>query len=519
MKLDVRFSLKDVRRLAAIVMLSIVGSLPAFGLPFSPTAEVNTTNDGAPGKGTKFSMPEGSADIQTRQAYSLLRDYLESELGFVYDAEKPFFVVRVSTEVVDQGVVVLAPDRAASVANALIQGLLNAASGYYSGKAGSGESTPNQIKPLPGRRIHLWQKNLNVWFLKPDTEDAQFQNGIGIMWQGQLQSIDSNGEITTDISTSFDWLYSSYPYIKTNVIYPGEKGEIQEASAIFPKRDFAIDRVYYTITNAPSDWWSASASVKPSLFYNFKILFHGNVSVADFDSVRVYLPNTREKWWTIDIEKSLNIQKGYVGGSNHWHSVDESILPIGVLTAEIKLKDGTTVDYPFTMGKPGDKSNESADWVFSPEENAEGQIPSSVSALGRPEVLSFSKSANLIKVRFKVHGQNVHNGLVFFYDKDNASVGRSAFFRDRSSGSTLEGFDSGKFDNEDLATNSLTLKPIYLMDETGNPITNDSFARIEKCRVEVVDGVQYEAASTPSFTNWDYRAVSIMKDKDEDTGD
>jgi hypothetical protein len=273
------------------------------------------------------------------------------------------------------------------------------------------------------------------------------------------------------------------------------------------KKTVTITDASFWIDNTPNDWWSAGAQTKPSLIYNFRIYFSGDIAAADIEHAYVYLPNNNSHW-TLDVESGFNAASQKITDSGFWYSTNVRELPIGTLTAEIKLTSGAVSKFPFTMGIPGSISPGDKNYVYCQEDESLASFPSvSVPAVSRPTVTGISNIGSSISVSFTCNGSNVNNGYIWFFDGNRDYKGFFGYFRDGTSGA-----DSGKltggFHRSDGGSNTITLAATDIVDSNGDAITSTAFASISHCRVIVTDGSQYIA--TNGYANYDYRAISSM---------
>jgi hypothetical protein len=269
----------------------------------------------------------------------------------------------------------------------------------------------------------------------------------------------------------------------------------------------SIKGVGYIAVNAPTDWWNTSSSAKPSLSYNFTIYFNGSPSVS---TARVYLPNNSSFYWTLD-PSLYNSSTNSISEQGFWWTDDTRELPVGTMKAEVSLTDGTTLDYMFTMGIPGNKTNSGDAYAYSVEDETTPLYPQvTVPALQRATISSFQVSPTEIDISFSINGNNVNNGWIWFYDSSNVYIGRSPYFLDSSNGAVFGGLNLGKsFNNAEGQNNSVVLNNGQLFDSHGNAVSNSDFSRITHCRLVVIDGAQYVAAGK-GYTDYDYKAISTL---------
>jgi hypothetical protein len=267
----------------------------------------------------------------------------------------------------------------------------------------------------------------------------------------------------------------------------------------------SIDKVGFYIGTCTTDYWSSGASIKPYLAYYFKLYFSGDIAASDVEYARVYLPNGSTHYWTFDLANGFDAANKYIYGNGFCGSGNTMELPIGTMRAEIKLADGKSSTYDFTMGIPGNTSPGSYSYVYSADDETNGSS-SYAPALRRPSVTSFANSGSAITVGFAANGSNVHNGWVWFYTSSGTYVGAFYYFLDPTTGAV-----SPKLSGGFQAAGANTLSSIAagdIRDSSENSISASTFSTIAKCRVVVCDGLQYAASG--KYANYDYRAMSAF---------
>jgi hypothetical protein len=283
-------------------------------------------------------------------------------------------------------------------------------------------------------------------------------------------------------------------------------------SPVSSSANMTITHVGWSADSTPSDWWSATATNRPGLVYNFTLYFDGNVNASDIAYARVYLPGNKNLWWTFDLSNQFNGASKSIGGStNFWESDNFNELHFGTMTAEVKLVSGKLVDYDFVTGLPGGAANSGASIVYSPSAESTPSYPSvSSPAMTCPIVNSASFGGTGTTITFTVLGQNINNGRVWFYDAANNYIGKSMSFRDQTTGATNSIFGSGTFSRTSGSSNTVLVPSNGITDRSGNVISSAQYQTITHCRVYIYDGIQYATGSNPSYTDFDYRAISSL---------
>lgn len=267
----------------------------------------------------------------------------------------------------------------------------------------------------------------------------------------------------------------------------------------------SITEFGYFATNCAYDFYSSSSTNRPSLSYTFDIVFSGGLTSTDISSAKVYINNSN-LWWTLSTD-NFDESTQVLHGSGFWYTANMCELPVGMLTADIILTNGTELTKEITMGIPGSKTNQAYQYVYNADDETTPIYPSvTYKALRRPIITSFNRTTDSITISFKVVGDEVNNGFIWFYDSADNFIGRAAYFRDPSTGSCFSGLNSGTgFNSQDGNTN------IYIASSScilinNNLISATAFASISRARVVVLDGSQYETATRHG--SFDYRAIS-----------
>ena len=265
------------------------------------------------------------------------------------------------------------------------------------------------------------------------------------------------------------------------------------------------DVAWYIETIAP-DRWSDSVVDKPSLSYSFEVYFAEMLDSSDIKTARVYLPNS-SSYWDLDPDTTLDTVRNSVGyGVRYWLTANNDELPIGSLRAEIVLNNGTSSQYTFIMGKPGSVSPSSYAWVYSAQEVATPTYPStSTEALRRPTVTTLSFENGQLKTTFRIRGNNVRNGWIWYYDAGNQYVGRSPYFYNQKLDIGTATFSKGWFDSQADAENVLICNPNEIIKTNGSGCSLSEMNTISHCRLYVTDGAQYTG---DGVVQYDYRAMS-----------
>ncbi len=271
----------------------------------------------------------------------------------------------------------------------------------------------------------------------------------------------------------------------------------------------SILHVGWWIENLPNDIWAPDNSVKPSLTYNFQLILTEGTNKSDLVYARVYLPESTS-YWTLDIENNFDSSDSSISENGFWFSESDSILPIGILKAQIKLKNGTTSDFLFTMGRPSSIESDGYRYVYSPEEGTAPDMLTFIPALERATIHSFTKYSNQLIVDFGINGSCVNNGYIWYYDSERTYIGRSPLFLDKLTGLPSHLLLNSTFNHLNNETNICTLGQLDIIGNSNTTVTNEAFDRILYCRVVVTDGLQYTVGDNPRYGSYDYKAISSL---------
>ena len=253
----------------------------------------------------------------------------------------------------------------------------------------------------------------------------------------------------------------------------------------------------WVIENLPQSYWS---SPQPSTcYYDFWIYYTGNISLGDIEHARIY--NSGKTWkWDISLVEA-NFKSTNIGGWLRFYAGNApNTLPIGTLTAEIKLKNSIVSSYDKVIPAPGSTTTLGYSNVYTEEC---GTPPAnSIDMIKRPAVTgpSINYSEQTLSINFTIdHDIRVFNGWVWLYDESNYTVAYSkTHFKD--SVGALTSIISSSFSTDGTPnTVSITNDDLIFL-------TSKSFSDIKKFMVVVTDGNQF----TPQgkYTSYDCLAVS-----------
>jgi hypothetical protein len=243
------------------------------------------------------------------------------------------------------------------------------------------------------------------------------------------------------------------------------------------------------------------------LTYSFTIYFEGNLIKSDIVEAKMYFPDY-SKYWSFDVNKYDENTKSL---SQSGFYLDTSIfeLPIGQLTARVDFIDGTFKNGDFRIGAPGKifSYSDKYSYAYSADDEASPIFPSiSIPALRRPIISTAGKTNSQIIISFVINDSHISNGWINFYN-DNGYIGCTNYFRNSYNGACSSIVNNGEgFYNQVNDINYLTIMQSNIFGSNNSIISEEIFSSIKKCRLVVVDGLQYE--TTYEHSNYDYKSYS-----------
>jgi len=254
----------------------------------------------------------------------------------------------------------------------------------------------------------------------------------------------------------------------------------------------------WVIENIPSTFWTTP--VPSTCFYDFWIDYTGTFSIGDVEYARIY-NSDKSRWWTIPLTSDF-VTSRYIGG---WYCGYDSdylnTLPIGNLTAEIKLKNGAMSSFDKIIPAPGSTSNPGYTKVYT--EECVPPPANSIEMLKRPGISgsTINPSGQNLMISFTIDDSRVYSGWVWLYDlSDNFVANTTLAFRNSTSGS-LTSIINSSFPNL-ISANTVSIVNSDLTFATGR-----SFSDIAKYIVVVTDGNQFTSAG--KYSSYDCRALSV----------
>jgi hypothetical protein len=239
----------------------------------------------------------------------------------------------------------------------------------------------------------------------------------------------------------------------------------------------------WVIKNFPSSYWLGSPPPS-SCFYDFWIYYTGTFALSDIEYARVY-NNNKTRWWDIPLVEDYFTSE-YIGGWFSFYDNDYfNTLPIGNLTAEIKLKNGSISSFDKVIPAPGSTTTLGYEKVYT--EDCSVPPYNSINMIYRPVVTgsTISYGGSELTINFAIDDSRVYNGWVWLYDSSNNTVAYSTLhFRDSTNGN-LTSIISSPFQN-DGTPNTVSITNTDLTFITGR-----SFNEIAKLIVVVTDGNQF----------------------------
>jgi hypothetical protein len=246
--------------------------------------------------------------------------------------------------------------------------------------------------------------------------------------------------------------------------------------------------------NISTTFLSGHSHPDHTAYYDFFISYDGDFAVSDLDYARVYQSDGVTYWTIADSTWTyyVNTARKVVGGWGRWYySTQMHVLPMGTMTAEIKLKNGKISRLTRTIPAPGSTGTDG--YIAMCTENLASKPSNYVAMLARANVsaVAFNAGTSSVTVTFNVNDNRVKNGEVCFYAANGDFVGASPLFVDPATGYTRAFI--GTF-NTNNAPN------VALVDDSDISFaTGQSYAAIYTTRVFLYDGKQYPTATTNSY--------------------
>lgn len=252
--------------------------------------------------------------------------------------------------------------------------------------------------------------------------------------------------------------------------------------------------------NIDPSFWAASP---PSghAYYDFMIHYAGDITFADLEYARVYLPDGR--YWLISANSNLfDATNRVIGGWGRWRDdIQVDALPIGPLQVEVKLTNGAVATHTRTVPAPG--STTAGSFTTMHTEDLLSPPITSAPMVERASVgptNTLTTATGTISLTFSVSDPKVYDGFVWFYDAAGAYLGAFIWFRDPLTGQFAPQL-AGSTLHADGTTNTLTLQAADLQLEPGATV-----GQITSFHVVLTDGAQYPQGN--SFLSYDCRSVS-----------
>lgn len=258
-----------------------------------------------------------------------------------------------------------------------------------------------------------------------------------------------------------------------------------------------ISAVGWVIETIHPSYWESSDSSTPTCFIRLWIYCDGSFQDADVEGVRVVLPNGAT-WWSLD--EDFNETDGCFGdGERHYWSSNHDALPIGTMTAEVRLTNGATDTFLFEATRPGSRSTDGFSYVYNQDATENPNSNAYIAALAYPSINNATHDGTngTLSINFTVNDAREVNGYVWFYDSSNNYVGVSRRFRDSTTGSYIANL-GGTWQT----TNTLSLSA-----EDINFEPDKSLSDVSTFHLVLLDGGQY----TPEHYNYyDHRVISAV---------
>ena len=225
------------------------------------------------------------------------------------------------------------------------------------------------------------------------------------------------------------------------------------------------------------------------------------------DIASVYIkPLVGDIWWNLEdpdkISKAYNAEKNYLSRRlySSYLSTNGSILPVGIYDFTVTYSDGSVAKSSLLVPAPGSIVAGSTSYVYAEGYEDALNPPSGYAALPlQADNITAVRSASELTIKFSVTDDKIYNGIVWFYDSEQAYIGPTDWFRDFSTGSVSSVLNNEELHN-DGAENTLTLLESDIRFEEGKGM-ND----IDSLFIMLSDGRQYASNGNRYY---DTRSIS-----------
>lgn len=253
--------------------------------------------------------------------------------------------------------------------------------------------------------------------------------------------------------------------------------------------------------NIHPSFWQTPPPGGQTAFYDFIIHYAGDITFADLQYARVYLPDGR--YWLISRDAALfDAANHRIGGWGRWFDdTHVNLLPIGSLRVEVRLNDG--VDATYTANIPAPASATAGSYTTMHSQDLLSAPPNSAPMVARATIGSantLTSATGTISLTFSVNDPKVYDGWVWFLDAGKTYLGGFFLFRNPSTGLFAPQLASSTL-HTDGTTNTLTLQAGDVQLNPGATV-----GQIASFHVVLTDGAQY--AQGGSVLKYDCRSVS-----------
>lgn len=249
-----------------------------------------------------------------------------------------------------------------------------------------------------------------------------------------------------------------------------------------------ITGVGWYLENIDYSYWTSGYN-DATLFIDFELKYEGDpITYLDIDSVLV---SSGAAQYNISIDESDLDMDNHIIRLFRLNTAGHTI-DIGNYDFEVKLTNGLSATYQFSVPAPGSTSTNGAAFAFN--ELYSGTVSSIYTPMLKKVIpVSQTKNASSVDITFKTDDPLFYSGWVQFYDSDNYSVGYSEDFRNYADNTIQPLINNGSVIYNDNTENDLVIQYDEITYFTGG-----TFSDISSYIIFASDGFQY-AATNLSF--------------------
>ena len=213
--------------------------------------------------------------------------------------------------------------------------------------------------------------------------------------------------------------------------------------------------------------------------------------MEDIEYAYVIDPNNN-RYWSIQKDSGyFNKERKYIGGYtrfwNTYYSFNGSVLPIGPIKFEVKIKNRDKATYNFTVPAPGSLTQDNYNFIYTEDYTTSNSKYTPM--IKRANITSKTKDSinKNITIKFTTTDGLFFSGWVWFFDNNREYVGKSPYFRTFSIDKNI----SKIINNGTAIYTNGTENTLSISNSDITYATGFSFSDIQKFVVVLTDGKQY----------------------------